>query len=727
MAQDHSGTAGQEPIGYDYQQQPWYPPQQSAAAGDPWYGGQQQPYAGSEQGFAEHQGFPDQRGFPGQHGFAEHQGFPEQQSYAEQQGFAEQHGLPGQPGWAAPNTDPWQTGAQQQEPGGQDGFYAPGAPATDNAPFGTAPAYDPFGTTAPGSGAGADSVYGQYPAAEQQLYAPAGTDNGYYGFDQQHPADPTEQLPPVPASGGGADPDQGPPTAAFDPAAFTPFEQLATTAMPAVSDDAAGGPSPTGPGGRPGAQQGDHGGDTGPDGGKGKGSLADRARSAFAAVVSAEHGPGRRTLAIRAGAGAGAVLVLITAAFLATGGSSGSGSGGGATEDPAAAKAFAVAHAKAWTAQPAAAGSAGSDDTLVGSWLLAATAVRADSTGVHAYALADGKPAWTVAPPADNAAACGLSPTVNSNGLGVALFRPQADPKSPCTLLAAIDTKTGKTAWTKTLSDTKDPYSARVAVSGDKVIAVGDDKAWAWAAADGSDAWQYTGQGKFCTLSGGANGDTVLLSSSCADSDPNMQAVALNAADGKVKWWRGLNNAPKTVTVLSAEPAVVLTTGQSPTDDRVLAWGVNGDPATEIPVSGNGGRLDVARGSFSATPGVFFQGHTMVTTLTPAEGSPVAVTAYDLSTGKPLWKTAAQEKGKARAVGIDNGALMLAVDERLDQPAHLSRFALTGGQESTGGAYPQGTGLLLTSGRVLIGGEKVVAVPEHSANFGTATAFQAKG
>ncbi|MDH6129467.1 PQQ-binding-like beta-propeller repeat protein [Kitasatospora sp. GP82] len=681
MAQDHSGTAGQEPIGYDYQQQPWYPSQQSAPAGDPWGGaGQAQPYAGGESGFSE------QHGFPGQ------QGVPAQQGVTDQSGFPEQHGLPGQPGWAAPSTDPWQTGLPQQHEadGYSEGFYAP---VTDSAAYGTTP----FDQQPPAPGS--DSVYGQYPAAEQQLYAPPGSENGYYGYHQPYPADQSSAAAPD------AEADGGPATAAF-----APFEQLATATMPAVSGDS---DDPAAAGDTAAAST-------------GKGSLVDRAKSAVAAVVSAEHGPDKRTLAIRAGAGAAAVAVLITAAVLATGGSGGgSSAGGGATEDPAAAKAFAVAHAKAWTAQPASAGATAADDTLVGSWLLSDAVVRADSTGLHAYALADGKPTWTATPPAQGAAACDLSPTVNSDGIGAALFRPQADPKSPCTLLAAIDTKTGKTVWTKTLSD-KDTYAAQVALTGDKVIAVGDDKAAAWTAADGKDVWQYTGQGKFCTLSGSASGGTVLLNSGCVDSNPNSQAVALNAADGKVKWWRGLNNNPKAVTVLSAEPAVIATTGDKPTDDRVFAWGANGDPTAEIPVSGDAGRLDVARGTFSATPSVFFQDHTLVTTLTPTAPGPVTVTAYDLNSGKSLWKTPASEKGTARAVGIDNGALMLAVDERLDQPAHLSRLALTGGQESTGGAYPQGTGSLLTSGRVLIGGDKVVTVPEHSANFGTATAFQAK-
>ncbi|MEV4558847.1 PQQ-binding-like beta-propeller repeat protein [Kitasatospora sp. NPDC049285] len=435
---------------------------------------------------------------------------------------------------------------------------------------------------------------------------------------------------------------------------------------------------------------------------------------------------GRRALAVRVGAGVAALAVLVTAGVLATSGGDDKPTAKG---DQGTTQNIAVAHTKAWTAAVDPAAAQGADDTLAGSWLLADTVVRADATGVRAYALADGKPAWTLAPPADGAVPCGLSPTVNPSGLGAVVYRGSADPKSPCSTAVAVDTKTGKAAWSKGFSDAKENYAAHVAVTDDKVIAIGDDKAVAWAAADGKDAWQYAGQGKYCTLSGGAGGATVLLHSSCADSNPVDQAVALNAADGKVKYWRGLNNQPKTVTVLSAEPAVVLTTGAQPADDRVFAWGAEGDPAVEIPLAvEGGGRLDVAHGTFAAVPGVYFHDHTMFTGVVPGGGgSPAAVAAYDLTTGKPQWRTPIAEKGKARPAGVDAGGLLLAVDERLDQPAHLSRFALAGGQETQGGAFPQGTGSLLGAGRVLSGGGHLVAVPEHSTNFGIATGFTSKG
>ncbi|MFD5464794.1 PQQ-binding-like beta-propeller repeat protein [Kitasatospora sp. NPDC127059] len=459
------------------------------------------------------------------------------------------------------------------------------------------------------------------------------------------------------------------------------------------------------------------------DGGSGSSAPSSLVAKVRSAVLTGEHVPNRRALMVRAGAGVAALGVLITAALTvgAEGGGSAAATSGG---EPG----FSVAHTKIWSAQAAAATQPAGDDTLVGSWLLADAVVRADGSGVHAYDRTAGKPTWTVEPPAAGAVPCGLSAGVNQAGLGAALFRPQADPKSPCTLVAAVDTKTGKTAWTKTLSDAKGAYSARIGVTEDMVVAVGDDHVAAWASADGKDVWQYTGQGKFCTLSGGVTGKTVLVASSCADSTPADQAVSLNVADGKVGWWRGLNNQPKTVTVLSAEPAVVLTTGGKPEDDRVFGWGTAGDPAAEIPVVTDAGRLAVTHGTFSATPEVFFEGRTMVAAMTPANpGGPVSAVGYDLDTGKQRWKAPTAAKGTARAVGIDGGSLVLAADERRDQPARLGRFPLAGGQEAVGGNFPPGTGSLLLSGRVLIGGGQVVVVPEHATNYGTAAGYQAKG
>ncbi|MFK0194482.1 PQQ-binding-like beta-propeller repeat protein [Kitasatospora sp. NPDC090308] len=644
-------------------------------------------------------------GYDQQPWYPQQQGYPEQQAYG-QQPHGEQPQPYGHPEQQASYADPQQQGygypdqqpayGQQPHPGQQQAYGYPEQPYQDQ-PYQDQPQHGYGYPEQQAPYAGQPTGY-QDPSA-QQLYAPA--EPGPSPFDPPQAA-PYGQQPAAgaaPASGQAPASDY-PQTSAEDPFAPGGDGVPATTGPSGAATPGRERPAATG--------------------------LAARAR---AAVLSGEGAPTRRGLAIRVGAGVAALAVLITAGVLATSDDD--------AETPAARAAqggsqnIAVAHTKAWTvaAAQAAADTQGADDTLAGSWLLADTVVRADGTGVHAYALADGKPTWELKAPADGAVPCGLSPAVNGSGLGAVVYRPAADPKSPCSTVAAVDTKSGQAVWTKTLSDAKDGYTTHVAVTDDKVIAVGEDKAAAWAAADGAEAWQYTGQGKFCTLSGNAGASVVVLHSRCADSTPADQAVALNVSDGKVRFWRGLNNQPTTVTVLSAEPAVVLTTGEKPEDERVFAWGAEGDPAAEIPLAvEGGGRLDVGRGGFDPVPGVYFQGSTMFAAVVPESGgNPTAITAYDLTTGKPQWRTPVAEKSKARPIGVDAGGLVVAADEHGDQPAHLSRFALSGGQETQGGAFPQGTGSLLTAGRVRTSTGHLVAVPEHASNYSAVTAFTSKG
>ncbi|MFF7634593.1 PQQ-binding-like beta-propeller repeat protein [Kitasatospora sp. NPDC008050] len=649
----------------------------------------------ADQGYPQDSSGPDPAGYDHQQGWYPNEPH-QQQPYGSTQPYpGEQQPYPAEPYPAEPYPAGQPPYAPDQYAGEQ---YAPGQYPTGQYPTEQYAAEQYAGEQYAG-----DAQPWQWPEAhqgipEQQQYQAAEE----FGYQTEPPlyADPfatgpgTDGTAEATTAESSADPGRTP----LDPADPAPADPTLAT-----GPDAAGDPQD-------------------PADGSLIGRVRGAARGALGSVLNAEGAPGHRTLVIRVAAGVVALGVLVTAGVVAT-------SGGGSHHDTAAAPSsdpgFAVAHNKIWSAQPAAAPQAGADDTLIGSWLLANALVRADGSGVHAYDPATGKPTWNLDAPAAGATPCGMSPTVNQAGIGAVLFHSQADPKSPCSQLAAVDTKAGKAAWTKQLSD-KNPYAAQVAVTDDKVVAVGDDKAIAWASADGKDAWQYGGQGKFCTLSGSASGATVLLHSSCVDSNPGDQVVALGAADGKTLWSKGLPSQPRTATVLSAEPAVMLTTGDQPTDDKVLTWNANGDQAATIPVSDpGGGRLDVTRGTFDALPGVFFQDHSMVTTLVGA-GQTSAV-AYDVTNGKQLWRTAVSEKGTVRAVGLDNGTLVLAAEERTDQPAHLSRLTLSSGQEAVGGGFPPATGSLLTSGRVLTGADRVIAVPGHSANFGIATAFQAKG
>ncbi|MCD0483274.1 PQQ-binding-like beta-propeller repeat protein [Streptacidiphilus sp. ASG 303] len=678
MAQEPSGSGGQQPSEYEYGQQ-WHTGQASSAEGG--IPGGHQAYGDGAQAWGD----PAQayQGYYGGHAQQPHDQAHGQQPYGTQAYDPAPYGQQSQ-GWTG--YDPAGYAQQPYEQyggsygGHGDGVYAGGHPYADPA--------GPYGTP--------DPAYGGSAQSHQDGRTPGSHDPGAAGADgeatQQWQALPDQgaPFPPPPA---------GPPAgSAPEPPSGAPRGTYGSTGdgtRDDADDDAGGTPRP---------------------------ALADRLR---AALTGGTDGPDRRTLAVRAAVGAGALAVLVAAGVYVAGGDDpGSPAASGGTA-PAPAG-FSVDHTRAWAA-PAA--PAGADDALQGSWLLPGAVVRGDGSGVRAYDPASGRQLWTLQPPKPGAVPCGMSPTAAA-GTGAVLWTPRAGGKN-CTLLSAVDTATGRQKWTKTLSDTKDSYGARVMVNDTRVVAVGDSEAVGYEASSGKEKWSNAGRGKFCTLSGTGSGSTVLLHSSCADSSPKEQAVTLDAGSGRLVWWRGLGS-PRTVSVLSAEPAVVLTTGDKESDDKVRSWDGKGNPGAEIPVAQAGGaRLDVGHGSLDAAPGVFFSGTTLATALVPADGSTPAngsLTAVDLKSGRTLWRTTAKEKGKVQPVGIDGGALVVSTEERTDQPAHLSRFALADGGESAGGGFPKGTGSLLTAGRLLSADGTVVAVPAFTSTYGTsATAYRARG
>ncbi|MFD7733792.1 hypothetical protein ACFV6F_25850 [Kitasatospora phosalacinea] len=322
---------------------------------------QQQPWYPQPQGYPEQQAYGDPQVYADQQVYADPQqayGYPEQQAQAQAQAY----GYPEQQAYGQYGQ---QTFPQQQAYG------------------------DPQVYADPQQAYGYPQQTGYQDPSAQQPYPPAEPAPNPFDLPPQ-PQQPYGQPPaaeaaPAPGSGPVTATDY-PQTSAEDP--FAPGGE----GLSARSGDAAPGrerPAPRG--------------------------FAAKAR---AAVLSGEGAPSRRALAVRVGAGAAALAVLVTAGVLAVSDEdedrpAGKAAGGGSQN-------ISVAHTKAWAAaaDPGTAGAQGADDTLVGSWLLADAVVRADGTGVHAYALADGKPTWTLQAPADGAVPCGLSPAVNASGLG---------------------------------------------------------------------------------------------------------------------------------------------------------------------------------------------------------------------------------------------------------------------------------------------------------------------
>ena len=581
--------------------------------------------------------------------------------------------------------------------------------------------------------------YAGYP--EQQVYAPApeGEYTGQaYAAGQYYQAAPGEEQPAEStaswSSAGMYPPGDAPADTPADSSADTPADPSADA--PDAGAEAAvvtGGSTAVG-GGRA-ARRGGRG------GGESEAEAAGAGTPPLARLLAAATGraPGtdRRTFIVRAALGGAALVVLGVAGFAVAGGGSGpakpkASAAGASSVD------LAAAHTKAWAA-PADAGSANGNDGLVGSWLTTGAVIRGDGMGVTAYAIGSGSKLWSVAPPVTGAVPCAMSSTVGSTGLGAVLFQAKPGTGQSCSLLVAVNTGTGATSWKATLPGSPTAQSS-VMISDTQVVAVDGSAATGYNPGTGKQSWSYAGPGKYCVLAGNGTAGTLLLQSTCADTNPKQQAVSLNADTGKLAWWRGLPQTAASYTVLSAVPAVVGVHMTNPAQDTLMSFSAQGDNQATIPVSQVGGLLDSLHGSFDPDPALFFQGSTMLAelspttasgtstgTATPATTGSGAITAFDLVGGKQLWQTAPAEKGQSALVGIDASGGVVATEERIGQPARLSHFDLGTGKEAPGGAFPQGTLSLLTSGRVLFHGSAVAVLPQFTSTSGTAATFYSGG
>jgi outer membrane protein assembly factor BamB len=325
-----------------------------------------------------------------------------------------------------------------------------------------------------------------------------------------------------------------------------------------------------------------------------------------------------------------------------------------------------------------------------------------------------------------------MSATVNSTGIGAVLFQAKAGTGQACTQLVAVDTATGQQKWKATIANATSSYGASVMVNDTRAVAVGDSAVVGYDIATGKQSWTYAGPGKYCGgISGSGTGGTVLVQSTCADSSPKQQAITLNADTGKLAWWRGLPASASSYTVLSATPAVVAVHMSDATKDSIMSFSAKGDTQATIYVAQTAGTLDSIHGSFDPDPALYFTSTTMVAELAPpkAAGSTGGVlTAFTLADGKQLWQSTPQEKGNIALVGIDGNDAVVATEERIGQAARLSHFDLSTGKETPGGGFPQNTGSLLTSGRILYQGNLVVALPEFTSTYSSAaTAFTTAG
>ncbi|MEU6353443.1 PQQ-binding-like beta-propeller repeat protein [Streptomyces sp. NPDC047072] len=284
-----------------------------------------------------------------------------------------------------------------------------------------------------------------------------------------------------------------------------------------------------------------------------------------------------------------------------------------------------------------------------GTWFTDKAVVQTLTDGVKAYDLAGGKQLWATALPGDSSEAC-VAPENSSGNVGIVAY---GEGKA-CDHLVAYDLDTGEELWNKDLKpgDSTSKEDVSVARAGDVVVVSAGKVTLALKAADGSTAWN---PGRFATEDCGTGrftgGKALIRVRGCQVNDfddpdwgQNWDEVSLiDPATGEPRWTYH-HKVPEDSfgeidggDVISTSPIVLIRHGDDgdalfSLDDETGKVRSQFSPAKPAEYVTTG---DSEGGPWSEA-GVF--GDTFVIGVSEAKEKGLLV-AYDLDSGKQLWKT----------------------------------------------------------------------------------------
>ncbi|WP_158751497.1 outer membrane protein assembly factor BamB family protein [Streptomyces bicolor] len=348
-------------------------------------------------------------------------------------------------------------------------------------------------------------------------------------------------------------------------------------------------------------------------------------------------------------------------------------------------------------------------ETNRGTWFTDKAVVQALTGGLKAYDLDTGKQLWATSLPGGTNHSC-IAPENSSGDIGVVTY----GEGRACDHVVAYDLNTGKELWDKkiTLGDSSD--GASVARAGDVVVINGGDTALALKAADGTPAWNPK---RFATADCGpggfSGGEALLRVRHCQINDPDDpdwldgwdEVSLVDPATGQARWTYR-HEIPEdsfgelsSGNVLSTSPIVMIREGDNgeelfSLDDKtgkVRSEFSPAKPAEYLHTAGSdGGRWPEA--------GVF--GDTFVMGVTD-EKSKGLIAAYDLDSGKQLWKTEPTEFKKYYPLPTAGSDRILAYVTSVDNDKgpELVEFGAEDGSMKTVVEYPVEVGKAMgTSG-----------------------------
>ncbi|MGW1028645.1 outer membrane protein assembly factor BamB family protein [Streptomyces sp. NPDC002577] len=283
-----------------------------------------------------------------------------------------------------------------------------------------------------------------------------------------------------------------------------------------------------------------------------------------------------------------------------------------------------------------------------GTWFTDKAVIQTLSGGVKAYDRDSGEKLWATPLPGAGNQAC-VAPSVSDGGIGVVAYGTSGmgGAHGKCDHVAAYDLNSGKELWHRGFK-VKDEFNSgthlAVARTGETVVITTDREQVALKAADGTNAWdvkKVVPSG--CNTGTYTGGKNLIRTTACLEGDAFTgkswtEASLVDPATGKAEWTKRFGEDEAEVAlstsplVLSGEAKGVFALDEKSGERRGTFPGMtekyyvfpeeNGSPMRQVAGVGNILLMGVAEQEV-------------------AKGESKTLVAYDLDSGKELWKAPA--------------------------------------------------------------------------------------
>ncbi|AYN34860.1 secreted protein [Streptomyces albus] len=315
----------------------------------------------------------------------------------------------------------------------------------------------------------------------------------------------------------------------------------------------------------------------------------------------------------------------------------------------------------------------GSGGDAPGMWITDQVAVKAAYKEVVGYKIDGGQPAWEkITFPAK---ICGATQTASADGKVVVAYENGRSTSARCNKLQLIDLKTGKKGWTRTLGEGgmfDSTISVSLGITGNTLVVGRSMSGTGYDLSSGDKIWE---KGKkeegVCFPNGFAGGEKILVSLSCAASQPNEhdELEEIDAKTGKTKWNKAFPKGWTVDKVYSTKPVVVYLTNKDKKQWNITTFKENSSAArSEVSVDGpfapECGMFSIGR-ELSSCSGVAADADTLYLP-TDKTGGANEVVAIDLDTGKEKWRTKAPGDSTLLPMKVEDGNLIAYLEPTYD-------------------------------------------------------------